>query len=107
MSSIWLLILLGLVAWFWFDTLRSQEIAKAICKQVCAQLHLQLLDDTITLVQVRLKRNCRGRLHFQRVYQFEFSDSGQVRYQGVAVMRGSVLEMLELPGYLERTISPV
>ncbi|OQY52830.1 MAG: DUF3301 domain-containing protein [Candidatus Parabeggiatoa sp. nov. 2] len=107
MNSVILLVLLGIVAWFWFDTLRSQEIAKAICKQVCKQLHLQLLDDTITLVRVRLRRNNRGRFRVQRTYQFEFSDGSNNRQQGMMIMRGTALEILELPGYTNRIISPV
>jgi hypothetical protein len=95
------------LAWFWFDSLRSREIAKGICQRACSELHLQLLDDTIALVRVRLKRNRYGRLRIQRVYLFEFTQGGENRLQGIIVMRGYALEMLELPGYMERTISPV
>lgn len=107
MSSIIFLAMLVTLAWFWFDSLRSREIAKGICQRACSQLQLQLLDDTIALVRVRLKRNRYGRLRVQRVYLFEFSQGGESRLQGTIVMRGYALEMLELPGYMERTISPV
>lgn len=107
MNSLIVLTLLGIVVWFWFDMRRSQEIAKIICKRVCNQLQLQLLDDTVALVQVRLKRNSRGRLQVQKSYEFEFSDSGNNRQQGFVIMLGITLEMLELPGYMDRTISPV
>ncbi|HDN25902.1 MAG TPA: DUF3301 domain-containing protein [Thioploca sp.] len=105
-NSVILLILLGIVAWFWFDTQRSQEIAKAICKQTCGQLHLQLLDDTIALMRVRLKRNSRGRFSVQRTYQFEFYEQGSNRQQGTVIMRGITLELLEMPGHMNRIISP-
>ena len=106
-NSILLLMLLGAVAWFWFDTLQSQERAKIICKQMCRELNLLLLDDTIALVQIRLKRNSRGRLSLRRMYQFEFSEGGNIRQRGLVIMRGISLEMLEMPGYIQRTISPV
>ncbi len=99
MNSVILLVILGLIAWFWFDTQRSQEIAKLTCQQVCGQLHLQLLDDTIALRRVWLKRNRRGRLTVQRLYQFEFSDGGNNRQRGIVIMHGIALEMLEIPGY--------
>ena len=105
-NSVMLLIVLGIVAWFWFDAQRTQEMAKTICKQVCSELHLQLLDDTIALVRVRLKRNNRGRFSVQRTYQFEFSEQGNNRQQGTLIMRGVVLELLEMPGYTNRIISP-
>jgi len=105
MNSIILLITLAFLAWFWFDTLHSQERAKVICKQVCRNLHLQLLDDTIALVRLRLRRNSRGRLTVQRTFQFEFFDGK--RQRGFVIMRGIALEMLEMPGYINRIISPV
>jgi len=105
MNSIILLVILGFIGWFWFDTLHSQERAKVICKQVCQNLHLQLLDDTIVLVRLRLRRNSRGRLMVQRTYQFEFFDGE--RQRGIVIMRGIALEMLEMPGYMDRIISPV
>ncbi len=107
METIILLALLGFFAWFWFDTLQSQERAKNLAKQICLELHLQLLDDTLSLIRFRLKRNKRGRLTVQRVFQFEFSDGGNNRQLGTLIMRGISLEMLEMPGYIQRTISPV
>jgi len=107
MSSIIFLAILVVLAWFWLDSLRSREIAKRICQQMCNQLQLQLLDDTIALVQIRLKRNRYGQLRIQRTYMFEFTTEGESRLQGTIIMRGHALEMLELPGYMNRTISPV
>lgn len=106
-NSLIILILLSIATWFWFDTLQCQEIAKAICKQQCKQLELQLLDDTIALVRVRLKRNNYGRLKVQRTYLFEFFDGGNKRQQGTIIMRGTTLEILEMPGKMERIISLV
>jgi hypothetical protein len=106
-TSIFLLILLGIVAWFWFDTLQCHERAKIICKHKCKELNLQLLDDTIALMRVRLKRNSRGRLNVQRMYQFEFTEGGNTRQHGTIIMLDIFLEMLEIPGYIQRTISPV
>jgi hypothetical protein len=107
MTPIILFMTFGLVTWFGFDTLHTQEVAKAIGKEICSQYQLQLLDDTVVLVHVRVKRDSRGRWGWQRTFLFEFSDSGNNRKQGTMLMRGVALEMLELPGYVARTISPV
>jgi len=104
------LFILGCGIWFWFDSLRCREIAIKICKQVCTQLHLQLLDDSIALSEIRLKRNQHGSVKIQRAYRFEFydnSDNTEKRHQGYLLMRDVTLEMLELPGYMSRTFSPV
>jgi hypothetical protein len=107
MESMFLLALLGVGAWFWFETQHCQERAKLIAKQVCLELHLQLLDDTIALVRMRFKRKKNGMLSLQRTYQFEFTDGGDKRLLGTIIMHGISLEILELPGYINRTISPV
>ena len=107
MSSIILLILFGSIIWFWFDTLKCREATKIVAKRVCKQLQLQLLDDTITITKLRAKRNTNGRLNWQRSYQFEFSDSGNNRQKGTIIMLGAVVEILEMPDYVNRVISPV
>jgi hypothetical protein len=107
MTPIILFITVGLVTWFCVDTLHTLEVTKALGKEICSQYQLQLLDDTVVLVRVRVKRDSRGRWGWQRTFLFEFSDSGNNRKQGMMLMRGVALEMLELPGYVARTISPV
>jgi len=93
---------------FWLDTQWTYAIAITLCRRVCAELGLQLLDDTVALIRIRLKRNAQGRLTFQRAYTFEVTErGGNSRHNGMLLMRGKVLEMVELPGYLKRTISPV
>lgn len=106
-NSVVLLTVLGCLTWFWFDSLRTRERAKIICQQACGQFKLQLLDETIALKQIRLRRRHGGQLIFQRLYQFEFYEGDNIRQQGSIIMRGTSLEILELPGYLNRVISPV
>jgi hypothetical protein len=107
LDTIFLLGLLGFITWFWFDTLRCRELTKAVCREVCRQLQLQLLDDTIALQRMRLKRDHSGKLSIQRLYHFEFYDGSNGRHQGTVLMQGGKLELIELPGYLNRIISPV
>lgn len=107
MNTFLLLCLLGAGAWLWLDTLRNWELTVIACKQVCRQLQLQLLDDTVTLIRTRLKRNHHGWLTVQRVYHFEFFAGGDIRHPGVVIMCSDVLEVFELPGYMQRTISLV
>ncbi|MBE9561863.1 MAG: DUF3301 domain-containing protein [Proteobacteria bacterium] len=106
MSSIIFLILLGSCIWFWFDTLKCREATKVVAQRVCKQLQLQLLDDTITIIKLRVKRNKNGRLSWHRTYQFEFSNSGNNRQKGIIIMLGIKLEILEMPD-TNRVISPV
>ena len=102
-----ILLLISLVGWFWFDNLRTQEVAKTICKQICNQFQLQLLDDAIALAHIRIKRNRHRRWIIQRTYYFEFCDDGNSRQRGILSMHGLTLEILELPGHVNRIISLV
>jgi len=102
-TTIILLLIISLLTWFWFDTLKSRERAKFISKQSCRELKLQLLDDTIALIRIRLKRNNHGKLIVQRLYQFEFDDGNNQRQTGRILMRGISLEMLEMPDFIQPT----
>lgn len=107
MNSFILLGCIGIGVWLWLDTLRNWELTVIACKRVCQQLQLQLLDDTVTLVRFRLKRNRHGWLTIQRVYHFEFFAGGDSRRPGIIIMCGNALEEIELPGYMQRTFFPV
>lgn len=100
-----LLCILALIIWVWFDTLRCQEIARGICKHICQQHRLQLLDDTVTLRKTRVARTQKGSFCFKRYYSFDFSDDGgDTRIQGLLIMRDIQLEMIEVPDHIQGTI---
>jgi len=105
MEALSALIFIGFIIWLWFDSLRCREIAIGVCRKFCQHLALQLLDDTVVLVRLRLKRDKLGRIRIQRTYHFEFHEiSEQNRVQGEMILLGIQLEMIELPNYLERTL---
>lgn len=104
LSTVLGLAVLAAIAWFWYDTLRAREAAIRFARQLCEQHQVQLLDQTVTLQRVWVKRNRRGRLNWLRTYHFEFSETGATRQIGIVSLSGHELHILELPGYMERTI---
>jgi hypothetical protein len=82
------LLLLGLLIWFWRESLRVRESATRISRQVCQSYGLQFLDQTVALHRLRL-RWVRTGLHFQRTYQFDYSLEGEGRRTGHLVMLGN------------------
>lgn len=85
------LILLILVVggfWFWSDSLRARERMLETCARLCRDLHLQFLDETVTLASIRPGRSEAGWPQLIRRYQFEFSGTGQDRWQGRATLAG-------------------
>jgi hypothetical protein len=90
--------LLGAVAviGYWLEALRGLELARAAGRRACQEAGVQLLDDTVELVRVRVRRNDRGRLAFQREYRFEFTADGVRRERGQVTMLGRRVLQLSL-----------
>ena len=95
-ETLFYLMLLGLLGWFWLDSLRSREIATHTCKAVCRRDQYQFLDDTVSLQNLGLARDPDGILRIRRSYRFEYATSGERRYQGLVVMLGSQLQVLKM-----------
>ena len=90
------LLILALLGWFWLDSMRSREIATHTCKAVCRRDQYQFLDDTVSLQNLGIARDPGGTLRIRRSYRFEYSSSGDRRYQGLVVMLGTQLQILKM-----------
>ena len=82
------LLLFAVVGWFWFDSLRSREIAVAAARDFCAQKDLQFLDGAVVSLSVRPIR-IDGGITLARRFRFEFSDTGNNRLAGNIFMHGN------------------
>lgn len=92
----YIIILLG---WYLWQAQKSREYAREVATRYCKQLELQLLDDTVVLVRIRLKKNTSGRIKIARVYRFEFSSMGDERYQGELELIGNELLDISLEAH--------
>ncbi len=95
-GSLLLLIFLALVVWFWQNTLRVRERALNAARHVCQRQQLQLLDGTVTLQDLALRRSPRGRLVFQRTFRFAYSLDGYDRQTGFIITVGDLVEQVGL-----------
>lgn len=75
-----LLVLLAI--YLWQASLRAKERARAFATTLCANAGVQLLDQTVALQRLRLRRGDDGRLHWLRRYRFELSTNGSDRHNG-------------------------
>ena len=91
-----IIIVTVLVAWFWFDGMKAREIGVHAVRQACDAEGLQLLDETISLSSLKPARNDDGRLTLRRVYQFEYSDTGNNRRQGRVHLLGGRVVLLNV-----------
>ncbi|HET7588062.1 MAG TPA: DUF3301 domain-containing protein [Gammaproteobacteria bacterium] len=84
------------IAWLWNDTLVAREHVLRHCRRALDGLDLQLLDETVAVHRVGLRRNGRGQIAISRTYEFEFSANGTDRWPGRAVLLGRALESLQI-----------
>lgn len=83
--------------WFWADSMRAREAALDAGRRACAAEGVQFLDWTVVVRQTRLARDEEGRVRVKRVYEFEFSDTGNNRITGTITLLGRQLLALNLP----------
>ena len=87
-EGMWLLIGSGaaIAAWIW--TSRERERVDLISREVCSDLRLQRLDESVALRRVSLQRAEHG-IQVRRVFSFEFSTDGADRRRGDVCLLGS------------------
>ena len=90
------MLILALIAWFWWDSRGAAEHATRVARQYCESMNVSFLNDTVAGQKVRLKRNLTGRMTLERSYFFEFASDGQQRYRGEVVMLGKRVKSIQL-----------
>jgi hypothetical protein len=90
------LLLLAATAWLWLDSLKAREAAVAAVRAACRAEDLLLLDDTVAIARLRFARDGDGVMRIQRVYGFEYSDTGNDRHSGSVVMLGSRIVVINI-----------
>ncbi len=98
-ASLLFLLLIAVLGWFWFDSLRALEVARQKGKQMCSAANVQFLDDTVARVSLQLVRDQSGRRVLRRTYRFEFSDTGNSRLEGQIVLLGSRIDSVMMEPY--------
>ena len=91
------LVFLVCTAWLWVDSMRAREAALDAGRRACEAEAVQFLDWTVAVVKMRVNRADDGRLRIRRVYEFEFSDTGNNRLTGSITLVGTRLVALYLP----------
>ncbi len=76
-----LLLVLIVAVGAWLDAMRQHDHALHAARHLCASHQVQLLDQTVGLSALRLRRH-EGRLALERRYTFEVSVDGNDRQPG-------------------------
>lgn len=92
MPSLILLMIAGAVAYAWWNAARAaSEHAIDVGRAACHTAGVQLLDQTVHAIGLRLRRRRDGRLGLERSFRFEYSHDGTDRQRGRMVFHGSRL----------------
>lgn len=86
-DALWLLIAAGCSYGLWSWSVRGRERVLEIVREVCRDLGLQALDDSVVLRRVRLLRTADGWC-LGRTYRFEFTLDGTARHVGDVGLAG-------------------
>lgn len=82
LSTQWLLLLIVVALILaWLEAMRVRDLALHEARRLCQSQQVQLLDETIGLAGLRLRRH-DGRLKLEKRYGFEVSLDGHDRHHG-------------------------
>lgn len=76
---------------FWSAGRGAAERAEAMGRQACRAAGVQLLDESVHAVGLRVCRHDNGWLGWERTFRFDYSRTGQDRNMGRLVLRGDRL----------------
>jgi hypothetical protein len=99
LGNIFVLMLLATgAAWLWHNHgLRERALARV--KQHCAKLEIELLDGAVALKKIGFIKDAKGRRRLARVYNFEFTVTGETRHNGTITQFGAHSAHIELAPY--------
>lgn len=85
-TTLALLILTALVAWFWQDSLGARERANAAALEACTRLGLQFLDGTVAFARLQILRGSGRLFALRRTYVFDYTADSIERRQGFVIL---------------------
>lgn len=94
--SLILTFLICLAVWYWLKARELKDLALSHAARHCKELDLSILDQTVALQKLALRRDEKGSLRVYREYGFDFSSTGEDRYKGLVKMIGPRLLSVKL-----------
>ena len=85
-------------AWLWHNH-GMRERALERVKQHCNKLDIELLDENVALKKIAFIPDAKGNRRLARVYNFEFTVTGDQRHTGTITQFGAHSVKIELPPY--------
>lgn len=93
------ILLIALAVVFWWKNQGVKQIAYQVARRHCDELGVQLLDQSIMLRGISLKRTATGNLTLLRKFVFEFTSTGDERYKGEVRMLGLGVDRIDMDAH--------
>lgn len=97
LDTLLLLIAFGFGAFLWSEARRAAEQARALGSEACRRAGVQLLDQSVSLHRVAVRRGESGWLQLLREYRFDYSRDGIDRLRGSLALQGGRLLWITSP----------
>lgn len=85
--------------WLWLDAMKIKEAVRFKAAALCKHSHVQFLDDTVQMSQLRIVRQSDWQFKLRRVYSFEFTNNENFRYQGQIIVLGRTIIETHMDAY--------
>lgn len=90
-ATLFLLIAVAFMVIAWSAARGAAEVARRHAREICTRHEVQLLDQSVALRQLRLRRDDDGRMRVLRTYEFAYSANGDDRQHGELALLGTQL----------------
>ncbi len=84
---------------YWSQFQRVKEIALGATKQHCLAMEVLMLDEYVAASGLRIVRDSHKKWQLQRSFTFEFSSTGEERYNGKIIMLGQKVASIYMEPY--------
>ncbi len=88
LSHLFWLMILAVAMMYWWSAYGIKQLALIATKAYCVTMDVQLLDESLALKRIKIRREHSGKLLLLRYFNFEFASTGDDRYQGEVIMHG-------------------
>jgi hypothetical protein len=91
------MLLVAAVVMVWSASRAAADAARRHGHAICKRANVQLLDQTVALTRLGLRRDRNGRLRLLTQYSFDYSADGLNRQRGSMALLGAELQWITDP----------
>jgi hypothetical protein len=96
-ATLFVLLFIAAAVFAWSATRGAAEAARRHGHLACQRAGVQLLDQTVALERIGLRRDGNGRLRLLSRYSFDYSPDGVNRFRGSMALLGAELQWITDP----------